>query len=344
MTGVLYLHPEESDLSAEQLKQNLGALKNLLGESWLRYVTIVVVPGSAQLEVSADVVRLLQEPSSPFYDFHVAGAKIRGLALQTRAIQEVLLEYHTLPPKLPSFYYKFISGRPRGLAAYIENQLGLQNVNTSSASRSQSHQTRGRGRGGHSRGDRSQNMVSAPEESARNLHMLELALVEVENQKGSIRDQLHQTRSEYASLRSELQLHDNMEQHMIVQSLKDLNRQIDTLARKVAECLVDDYANVHFSITTPLHAVDLSELKAQFGHTEGASSLVMSSIGQAISLEDFLDFALRSILCEQLYANIFLPFHPSLASDPNGQFMNALYKDIRLQGKYICLIHTANFL
>lgn len=327
LTGVLYLHPEESDLSSKQLKQNLGALKALLGDYWLPCVKIAVVPSPAEREASSDVVNSLQEPTSPFYDLHVGGAEIRSLTLQTQAIRQVLLDYNTQPPQAPSFYARFRNGRPRGLEAYVEEQLGLPKVDMSS---SQPHHARSRGRGGRGQNNSTR---SAPEESARGIQQLELALVEVENEKSSIRDQLQQTHFEYASLRSELQLHDNMEQHMIVQSLKDLNRQIGSLGRSVAASLVDSYAETRSSNITTLQTANFSDLKAQFGHTDGISSLVLSSTGEGVPIEDFLDFALRSIFCQRLYENIFLPFHPELANSPNDEFMASLYREVRIQGK-----------
>ncbi|KAG8738395.1 hypothetical protein FRC10_006941 [Ceratobasidium sp. 414] len=122
------------------------------------------------------------------------------------------------------------------------------------------------------------------------------------------------------TLRSQLQ--ENIEKQGIIQTLKDLNRDIDDLGRSISAYLVDNYVQktpgeIEPNLTA-LDAHNLPELKALLGHVDGTSSLVASSNGVGMPVEDFLDYAIRSLLCKHLSEGIFNPFHPAADSSQNG--------------------------
>lgn len=315
-------------MGSHELKQNLIALKILLGDSWLSCVTIAVVPGPTNKETNDKVIDSIQDHTSPFYEFCLGGARVCNLSLQIRNIQQLLLEYNLQPPQMPYFYTQFKSTSPRELKAYIEEQLHLPQKVIPNL-QPQQHRSAGR--------DQCHSLVSATDRSSGGLQQLNLALAEAKKEKDSLHDQLEQTRSEYTSLRSELQLRDNTEQLMIVQSLKNLNRRIESFGRLAAAYLVDNHIGAHLTDVTTLQAANIAELKDQFSHSGNGSSLVVSMTGQGIPIEDFTDFALRSIVCQRLCENIFTPFYPSLSSNINNEFMLNLYNEVRAQGKCICL-------
>ncbi|KAG8792438.1 hypothetical protein FRC12_006085 [Ceratobasidium sp. 428] len=324
ITGVIYLHPEASDLNCDHLKQNIGALKRLLGNRWLPRLKIAVIPTESETNFDPNLLNSLKDTSSPFHTVHTEGAEILALPLRTENIQAIIAGYTLLPRQPPRIQLQLLDNEIRNLESYIGNMLSPIPVKTSSGRSSHPHRNTNRGSG------RSveNNLTEAKEKS----QYLELALNELEAEAKHLRDQLEQTRSEYASLRSELQLNDNTEQSSIVQSLKDLNRSIENLGRSIAEHMFDSYIQASdIDDDTTLAASNLPQIKAQFCHQEGVTSLVVSSTGSGMPIEDFFDLGVRSILCRRLYKNIFLPFHPTLVDDPRNEFTHGLYNEVRKQ-------------
>ncbi|KAG9126355.1 hypothetical protein FRC07_003748 [Ceratobasidium sp. 392] len=151
-------------------------------------------------------------------------------------------------------------------------------------------------------------------------------------ESSGLRQQLQQIQSEYASLRSQLQIQENTEQSDIVQTLKDLNRDIDDFSRSISEHLSDNYVHEVFgkepSDMTALNARHLPELKALLNHTDGRPSLVAASDEMGMPIEDFLDYATRALLCGYLCQNVFGPFHPAI--DPShNKIMATMYDDVQ---------------
>lgn len=325
ITGVLYLHPVGDDLGSDQLKRNIHALNFLLGESWLPRLTIAVVAKADEGPVDETMLSAFKEPTSPFYPAHVACAEIRALSLEPQNIRDILLRYTQLPPQMPDVQTNFRIGQTQRLLSYINTGMKGPSPKTIDP-RTPHQQTTDSRRSSHK---------TTLGESKDAVQKLELALIESQAEVASLRNQLEQTRSEYASLRSELQLQDNTEQNKIVQSLNDLNRDIENFGRAVAERLVDRYLESAENASTTLQASNISELKRQLGHREGEASLVMSSTGAGMLAEDFIDLALRFTLCRLLYENIFRPFHPALARSPENKFVAGLYEKIQIQGKKV---------
>ncbi|KAG8737714.1 hypothetical protein FRC10_007913 [Ceratobasidium sp. 414] len=153
-----------------------------------------------------------------------------------------------------------------------------------------------------------------------------------QEESAGLRQQLQRIQSEYGSLRSQLQLQENTEQSSIVQTLKDLNREVDDVGRLISEYLFDNYVQKVFgkgpSVVTALGAHHLPELKALLGHVDGRSSLVAASNDVGMPAEDFLDYATRTLLCKHLCGRVFSPFHPAADPSKNG-VVAAMYDDVQ---------------
>ncbi|CAE6446632.1 unnamed protein product [Rhizoctonia solani] len=143
---------------------------------------------------------------------------------------------------------------------------------------------------------------------------------------------LQETQAEYSSLRSQLQLQENIEQSEVVLGLKDINRAIEDIGRAFSAHFVDQYANAAFNKdaleVTTLDARDLTALQVAFGHMEGEPSFIKSSSGAGMMVEDFFDYGIRYLLCSFLWQRIFSPFHPRL-DDTLDQLLMNIYKDIQ---------------
>ncbi|CCO35407.1 hypothetical protein BN14_09525 [Rhizoctonia solani AG-1 IB] len=288
----------------------MESLRHLVGDPWLSFVTIAIVPGP-----DSDPITRFQESTSPFYTLYSRGAKVLSMPLESSRVQEVLLEFEPSPP-LPRWTQKvrpsYYSGRPEGLDRFIEE---ITKVNRTESS----------------------NKTKRPpkitlEESEASRQQLQDTLDQTEAELQSLRSQLEQTQLEYASLRSELQLNDNTEQSKVVQSLNDLNRTIDDFGRSVAEYMVDNFAAIlNKDDPTALDASNFTGLQRQFGHQGGKPSLAASSRGEGLPIEDVIDLALRSFLCQMLYKSVFLPFYPTLTTSAAPGFMDSLYEEIRRQ-------------
>jgi hypothetical protein len=300
-------------------------LKVLLGDPWLSRLTIAVTAKKSGADIDAGSIRSLQEPTSPFYTVHAGGAKIIGLSSKPESFRDLLFDYISLPSQLTQVQEQLLSGQITHLDGHIESALKRMPSRAVPRRASISHRSTNRVTG--------RSLKESLTEATDRSHHLEVALAESEIEVKRLREELEQTRSEYASLRSELQLNDNMEQNKIVRSLGGLNRGIENFGRCMAEHLVDNHISSYSNDDTALKAFDLNEIKAQFHHSEGIPSLVVSSSGAGMPTEDFFDLAVRSILCKRLCENIFLPFHPTLAKDSSNGFMTDLYQVVRCQGE-----------
>ncbi|QRV77748.1 AIG1 domain-containing protein [Ceratobasidium sp. AG-Ba] len=159
-------------------------------------------------------------------------------------------------------------------------------------------------------------------------------LLSVREEAAGLHQQLQQIQSEYASLRSHLQLQENTEQSDVVRAMSDLNRSIDDIGRLISEYLFDHYIPKLFDKSprevTSLDAYHLPELKVLLGHVGGRPSLVLNSNETGMPGEDFLDYAIRSLVCKHLCKRIFGPFHPAVNSSVNTAISN-MYGNIQQQ-------------
>ncbi|KAH7336819.1 hypothetical protein B0J17DRAFT_444518 [Rhizoctonia solani] len=310
LSGILYLHPEGNDAGDERLQETIESLRHFVGDPWLSHITIAVV-GNAD----SDSIAQLKEPTSAFHSLHSQGAKIVPLSLEVPKIEEVLSGFEPTPPsqlRVLQYVRWGHYGQLVGISAFLEE------ITSSRQKESAGKPERPR--------------RITYEESETSRQQLQVTLDETEHELKSLRSQLEQTQQEYASLRSELQLSDNTEQSKIVQSLQDLNRAIDDFGRSVAQHMVDNFASsLKKEDPTTLDASDFTELQRQFGHQGGKCSLAASLKGEGLPIEDFIDLALRTFLCQKLCKNVFIPFHPTLAASVEPGFMESLYEEVRRQ-------------
>ncbi|CAE6473525.1 hypothetical protein ACGC1H_005434 [Rhizoctonia solani] len=314
LAGVLYLHPE-INREIDRLKQIMNALRNLFGEPWLPSITIAITGNGATSDLGT--ISQLKGPTSPFYSLHSGGVKIVRLSPEIRQIQEILLGFGSSTPK-PQFHRRIrviLPDRVEGVHRIVEEAMRSHRVGPS--------------------GDAGSSRRMTLQESEASRQQLQAALGENETVLKSLRSQLEQTELEYASLHSEIQLNDNTEQSKIVQSLGELNRVVDAFGRSVAAYMVDNYKALVDRFgrgdSTTLDASNLAGLQDHFGHQAGKSSLVTSSQGSGLPIEDFIDFALRSTIFQKLYKNVFMPFHPTIVGGVESGFMASLYEKVRRQ-------------
>ncbi|CAE6459228.1 unnamed protein product [Rhizoctonia solani] len=323
MAGVIYLHTQESRLGSGVLRRNLLLIKALLGESFLDRLTILIVPRPGEEANEKEIIRPLLDPKSPFRSLCDLGAQVKVSSLETEAIRNLLLPYAEKPPLLTSVQSE-LCGPGR-----IPNEGDISFYLAKCTRTREDGSTVTRSKVTTQRISQIQNHVSSPaRQDSKDVKKLELQLAESKKQTEDSHSQLQQHLSQYNALCSQLQIHENIEQSEIVQNLVDINRRIEDLALSLSQYLVDTYGG-HEKVTTE-YAAQLSKLKEAFEHDERRGSLVQSSKGVGMLLEDFLDVAVRSILCEQLYKRIFAPFHPAIPlSDPRHQYTTKLYDRIK---------------
>ncbi|KAG9091531.1 hypothetical protein FS749_016470 [Ceratobasidium sp. UAMH 11750] len=296
ITSIVYIHRASDPLESRALKQNLGVLFNVfLGDPGLSRLIIMVVPENSVTQAPADAGQALFG-ASVFRTAETKGARFVASPLCRANIDAILALYGSHDPILLRIQEEYIQNPQAALGDQIRAQLGYHE--------------------GSSCGKTIRLLETKLEEKESEVSELSRAHEQTEQRTLALSQQLQQTQKEYVSLRSQLQLHENVEQGEIVQTLKDLNRNIDDLARSISQYMVDTYSEAAFdkeaSNVTTLDARHLPELKVLLGHAEGRSSLVASSDGKGMPLEDFLDYATRSLLCKHLCRKIFDRFHPAI--------------------------------
>ncbi|KAF8754977.1 hypothetical protein RHS01_05540 [Rhizoctonia solani] len=306
LSGILYLHSEEKAVGDERLKSTMEGLRHLVGDPWVPFITIGVI-GKESNSNSTDMITQLQAPTSP----------------STLCTQVVPRSYHYLS--------NFLKSKSEAKLSFWPFTIGWSGPICRRINETQ------RDTYGHYKKSVHPRNKITYEESEASRHQLQFTLDETETELQSLRSQLEQTQLEYSSLRSELQLNDNTEQSKLVQSLSDLNRAVDDFGRSVAEHVVDNYKTDRFDEEDPttLNALDFLGLQRQFGHQGGKSSLVASSKGEGLPIEDFIDLALRGFVCQKLCKNVFNPFHPTLTAGVEHDFMASLYEEVRRQASPI---------
>ncbi|KAG9074991.1 hypothetical protein FRC06_010339, partial [Ceratobasidium sp. 370] len=296
VTGIVYIHRAGDPLGSRALAQNLGVLVDLfLGDSGLSRLTIMVVPEKHETQAPTSAAQSLFH-SSVFRTALAKGAQVVAATLCRASLDAILALYASHDPILLRIQEEYIQNPQAVLGHQIKAQLGYHE--------------------GSSCEKTIRSLETKLQEKDYEISELSRAHKQVEQQALALNQQLQQTQKEYVSLRSQLQLHENIEQGDIVQILKDLNRSIDDLSRSISQYMVDTYSEGVFgketSNVTTLDARHLPDLKTLLGHVEGRSSLVVSSDGRGMPIEDFLDYATRSLLCRHLCRKIFDRFHPAI--------------------------------
>jgi hypothetical protein len=337
----VYIHHAEDCLESRTLARNLQVLqKGFLGDDWLRRLTILIVPNPSKSYERGELASSISRPASAFHAVCASGAQPVVSSLNAADVHHVLsARYAHMEPAL----LKIQTERRHPTDPYclhlIQEHLGFSENNIAivkSQLEDQETRIQSKYKGNitaleSSLGDAQENLNQALEQ----LKQSEDALRACQIDETQLRQRLDQTQSEYGSLRSQLQLKENVELGGIVQTLKDLNRRIDDFGRSISAYMVDNYLQKAFgkdseSIST-LNARHPLELKKLLGHIDGSSSLVESYSGKGMGVEGFFDYATRSLLCDYLCKNVFNPFHPGVEQSQSDLLL-AIYHDVQRRG------------
>ncbi|KAF8606753.1 hypothetical protein BDV93DRAFT_326088 [Ceratobasidium sp. AG-I] len=336
MTGVVFVHRAGDRLESRALLRNARVIFEVfLGNYWFPRLTILIMPGGVGVERSTSRAAMAY-PSSAFTQAIAGGATIAVPDSGQVNFRDILKPYSTAKRGHLLIQVNYINDPHTQVGALIESCLGYtENKSVQLRLEDRTNQMR------HAHQEELSALRSSLRQSEEIVSQISERLQQVETDLMSQRDerillqqQLQRTQTEYASLRSQLQLQENIEQSDIVQTLKDLNRHIDNLGRSISEFLVDNYvrtpAGTNPEEITALHAQHLPELKVLLGHSDRHSSLVNSSTGAGMRIEDFLDYAIRSLLCRHLCKRIFYPFHPG-ADPSHSDILEDIYDGVRLK-------------
>ncbi|CEL54219.1 hypothetical protein RSOLAG1IB_11617 [Rhizoctonia solani AG-1 IB] len=307
ISGIIYVHRAGNAVHSRSLQQNFRVLNNIfLGDIGITRLGFLVTQINDQ-DIQTDYGKLLTSHGSVFNTVFSAGA---GTVVATYPNQigfEQLLKYYG--SKMPVLLPVQLDESCKSHSTFLDRvgkELGYYDYHVA------------------------QSLLDDRERYLRELYEQQLA-----NQRDSeiqLRQELQKSRLEYSSLRSQLQLQENVEQSEVVQALKDLNRMIDDFGRSVSAHLTDNYVQKLLgrdpSRATTLHSRDTSTLKALFHHRDGQSSLVACSTGKGINIEAFLDYSIRHFLCRFLTIGIFQPFHPEIDSSLDN-VLSTSYANIR---------------
>ncbi|QRW06691.1 AIG1 domain-containing protein [Ceratobasidium sp. AG-Ba] len=334
ITGIIYIHRLGDPIESRTLMQSMRVISDLiLGESGLSRLTIMLVPSKPQAYSSTSPAQdSLRE--TIFRGACDKGARLVEVPIDTTSVDTILLSYTSCSPILLRIQRDRIRNPAFAIEKQIEATLGYVDINLIQPRIDEQIKRNVDPLGNRIRflekmlAEKSSQLAR----SSKICNQLEQQLTRSKGEASNFHQQLQQTQSEYASLRSQLQLQENIEQSDIVQALKDLNRDIEDVGRLISAHLVDSFVEKIFGKdlgdVTALDARQLQELKALVGHVEGESSLVASSDLVGMPVEDFLDYAIRSILCRHLWGRIFCPFHPGIDASQNTMIAS-MYEDIQ---------------
>jgi len=161
-----------------------------------------------------------------------------------------------------------------------------------------------------------------------------------EEKKGLLQ-QLNESQSERAQLRTYLQVSDSQDPRDVVELFDKLNVSIKNSCILAGRTVVKS-AKTRASSTTS-DASDVMQLQKVL---DGAKPLVQSTNGKGRKAEDFLPVAFCYVVNLVLVRNIFSLFHPGVSRDENELLLNT-YRDIRrrdpqrLAARWRCLTYAA---
>ncbi|CAE6435920.1 unnamed protein product [Rhizoctonia solani] len=333
ISGIVYIHQAGETLRSRSLSRVFAVLsKVFLGPVGLPRLTILVACDNIW-EADPAVIDELHNPSSVFSDAIVAGARVEMFDPKQNGFQDALKAYTSKRSIVLPIQRSTRMSRPE-FVSKMEGLLGCFEAETLQ-SHSMARETSLRS----SFDSQLQRLKSELEDKNFQLDQYRTTHQEKDgryaaqsNEIAALNQELLQIRQEYSSLRSQLQLRENIEQSEVVQELKDLNRQIDDIGRSLSAYLTDKYAfavfNKDLGEITTLEARNLFGLKALLGHDDHRPSLISSTQGKGMDVEGFLDFSIRTLLCTSLHTDLFGPFHPFISVDQNMALRDA-YNDIR---------------
>ncbi|CAE6473470.1 hypothetical protein ACGC1H_005426 [Rhizoctonia solani] len=344
--GIVYVHDASDTVHSRSLAENLNVLFSvLLGQSALRLLTILVVlPYSEDTEYPASILAKVQAPDSVFSAAQQAGAHIITSALSKADVFDILKECVT-----NDFVRLQIQrDRPANLQQVVEQALGYCDADSVKAALAHKEDSttqrflpdlvaaRKRLDATQKALEQTRQVLAESQQKAERYYaiyqQLERQLGTEQKRVQDVSRKLQETQAEYSSLRSQLQIQENVEQSEIVLGLKDLNRAIEDIGRAFSAHFADNYASAAFekdvTEVTTLDARDQTALQLPFSHVEGDASFFKSSSGEGMMVEDFFDYGIRHLLCGFLWQRIFHPFHPG-TSDSFDQLLAGIYQDIQ---------------
>ncbi|CAE6402612.1 hypothetical protein ACGC1H_005416 [Rhizoctonia solani] len=130
--------------------------------------------------------------------------------------------------------------------------------------------------------------------------------------------------AEYGSLRTHMQLQENTEQADIMKALGDINRLVEEFGQTISE-----HIETHMERNPPEKPLHPKDLLSIFGQVKGD---LASKIKQDAYL--LLEYAVRAVMCNQLYTYLFKPFHPSISDDRNV-FVAQIHAQLACQHRQI---------
>ncbi|KAG9091992.1 hypothetical protein FRC06_000298 [Ceratobasidium sp. 370] len=337
--GVIYIHRVGDPLESRTLVQNMRTITELfLGEANLSRLLILVVPTQPGSPDSASVAQALPLATA-FRHACDKGAKVLISSLDPADINGVIMSYIPQEPvllRIQAGTYR----SPADLQDQIEEYLGYYEKNSLRKRVEEQVQERlapyrSKIRSLEGMLKESQEKVAHSSESQQQPQQQSEPGREDDT---TLRQQLEDLQNENVSLRSQLQQRDSIKQQDsikqddIVQTLTELNRRIEGLSRTISAYLVDKYVQKLLGKdpgdVTALHARHLAELAALFGHVEGSSSLMSSSVGAGMPVEDFFDYAIRTLLCKHICRRVFDPFHPGVGLSQSDA-ISRVYDSVR---------------
>ncbi|KAF8594089.1 hypothetical protein BDV93DRAFT_529526 [Ceratobasidium sp. AG-I] len=336
ITGVVYIHRAGDPLESRALAQNMKVLSEVfLGEAGLSRLTIIVVPASSATLDPDSIFQDMSQPGSALRAVCAAkGVKIRISTLEKPNIDKILLPYASQIPIQLHIQSRFLQNPKIDFIASIEDRLGYREIHPV-RTQLDKHPKQSQNPYENEIATLKESLLDAQSRASHYssaYKQTDQQLKGVEDEMAALRRQHQQTQSEYGSLRSQLQLQENVEQSDIVQSLKDLNRGIDDIGRSISEYLVDTYGQSIFGKSpddiTALDAKHLPDLKVLLCHAEGKSSLISSSSEIGMRVEDFFDYSIRCLLCLYLCQKVFGPFHPGIDVS-QSDLIKAMYYDVQ---------------
>ncbi|CAE6494305.1 unnamed protein product [Rhizoctonia solani] len=303
INGIIYVHRAGNTVYSRSLLRNFRVLtKVLLGDTGVARLTFLVTQDNTP---DLDYRRLLAARGSAFNAAFSAGAKFAPNPNRA-GLAQLLRHYASQEPIILPIQTDELCRSRVAFVTRVEKELGYYEFNSA------------------------QSLLDDQERQLREIYDQKLA------NQSELEAQLHQElqkcRQEYSSLRSQLQLQENVEQSQVVQTLRDINRMIDDIGRSVSAYLTDNYVRSTFgkdaTRVTALHSRDRSTLMDLFAHQEGRSSLIAHSNGQGMRIEEFLDYSIRHFLCEFLAIRLFRPFHPGIDTSLSKALL-ASYENIQ---------------
>ncbi|CAE6407153.1 hypothetical protein ACGC1H_005421 [Rhizoctonia solani] len=310
ITGIIFVHRIGDVIQSRSLRQNLQVLIDIfLREAGTHRLTVLESQLGVQRVTDRSLFDEVRGRHSAFDRAWELGAMVSHTS-DRRGFIDLLKSYVSQSPIILPI--QLDASRGSDFTSRIERTLGYyEQESVQTLLRIQDHDLR---------------------------EMYETRLSHQRKSESQLQQRLKEAELGYSSLRSQLQLQENVEQSEVVQALNDLNRTIDDIGRSISAYLTDAHVSSTLgkdpSEATALDAVDLPSLKTLLDHVDGESSLIVSSGGQGMHIESFFDYSIRHMLCRHLTVEIFQPFHPGVHINLS-RVLTTTYRNMQSQASQV---------